>query len=347
MAEPRQGSSIVTAFRALFMLCCLVAIPLAAVLGKTFPGAIDRLMEGKWPIASAEELAAAESVAGEPTGVASADPVMDPHLVANNSIAPLPSAGEPGDAPGLLSDHVMPASYQEAIDPAFSASPENQSPVALAAAAAAAATPNAATRGSDGQLSQMLTRFRELGAVNYRMEFWGGGQDYYRFQCQMAVNGASGFRCHFEETGADPLQVMSTVYGRVQKWVNEQSGATNISVPNRPALINGVNSFSSPAPSMNGRPSTIPSVPPSSTTSAVPASVRSARNYTVVPVPNTRMNSTLHSQNQPLSAAVHDGRPRDPSREDAQGLADLINAYVGDDCASVAVHSKAAPAAVR
>lgn len=299
MAGPTQGSSMVTAFRALFMLCCLVAIPLAAVLGKTFPGAVDRIMDGKWPIASEEEMAAVDDASAEQGNIAAAegntgaatDGVLDRPFVADDGneeqLSPsaliAANASESGGMSSPSNDqtgNVMAASYQETLDPAL----------------IAASLPSPSSMGANAnqdQFANMLTRFRELGAVNYRMEFWGAGQDYYRFQCQMAVGGSTGFRCHFEETGTDPMQVMSVVFERVQQWVNQQNAATGYTTPHRLPPANPTIPVSNPAPSVN---SALPPVnynpnanianPQTNTTSAVPASVRSARNYIMAQVPN-------------------------------------------------------------
>ena len=46
-------SSTTVMFRALVMLACLVAIPLAAVVGKSLPDMVRGLLDGRWPGRSA------------------------------------------------------------------------------------------------------------------------------------------------------------------------------------------------------------------------------------------------------------------------------------------------------
>jgi hypothetical protein len=57
-----EQSSTVVAFRAVVMLVCLTAIPLAALFGTSLPGVFKALKEGKWPLASTAQ---AQSSGGE------------------------------------------------------------------------------------------------------------------------------------------------------------------------------------------------------------------------------------------------------------------------------------------
>jgi hypothetical protein len=44
-----QQSSSIVIFRAVVMLFCLIAIPLAALFGSSLPGAVKAIQEGRWP----------------------------------------------------------------------------------------------------------------------------------------------------------------------------------------------------------------------------------------------------------------------------------------------------------
>ena len=61
-------------------------------------------------------------------------------------------------------------------------------------------------------------RLRDLGAVYFRLESWGSGQEQFRFQCEMAVAGTPGLTRHFEAVNRDPLLAMNKVLAEAEAW---------------------------------------------------------------------------------------------------------------------------------
>lgn len=71
---------------------------------------------------------------------------------------------------------------------------------------------------SDGRLSYVLDRLRELGAVYYLLETWGNDGQRFRFHCKMAIGGNPNYTRHFEAIDRDALQAMGKVLGEVETW---------------------------------------------------------------------------------------------------------------------------------
>lgn len=121
-----QQSSTVVAFRALVMLVCLIAIPLAALFGSSLPTLLKALKEGRWPVASTAQ---AQNTAGEgpkfvPAGQANGAAGSAPPYTPGNASrlptgtdlsAPAP-AWPDSRSPGTQSG-VVPAGYDTAADP--------------------------------------------------------------------------------------------------------------------------------------------------------------------------------------------------------------------------------------
>jgi hypothetical protein len=219
MAE--QSSAAVT-FRALVMLVCLVAIPLAAVFGPSLPEVIKAAREGRWPVITVRTPGGSNSPGGleepppfEPSAGAK------PAVAATATPAPLPLPGQtPGSAPAAVpATGVMPARFESPAAPAGQdssiaklgeplVSPPTEGP-------AAGVEPATLPPGADPFVA-VQDRLRRLGATHYVLEFWG--KDKYRFCCRMAVGGNPNVTRYFEAIKADPLQAMAEVARDVESW---------------------------------------------------------------------------------------------------------------------------------
>jgi hypothetical protein len=133
-----QQSSTVVVFRALVMLVCLIAIPLAALFGSSLPTLLKALKEGKWPLVSAAQAqtAATEGPKFVPSGKANGGTGPAPaHTTGNSSQistgADRAAAGPAGPYSGGPStpSGVIQAGYDGTVDPPASSGPGRFSPV--------------------------------------------------------------------------------------------------------------------------------------------------------------------------------------------------------------------------
>jgi hypothetical protein len=223
-------------FRALVMMVCLIAIPLAALFGSSLPDAIKALKEGRWPtLATAVQgPAAAKSSATleeppkfeppaapmantaattvpPPVGTVEQGPTQVPSPMPTPTPLPTPLPSEP---PALASScppdgmqrpasAVVPTHYETTADPV--ARPPRLSP--------APAQP-----AESDPYTKIQNRLRQLGATYYLLESWGGQQQKYRFYCKMAVGGNPNYPQIFEANDTDPLRAMSQVLQQVESW---------------------------------------------------------------------------------------------------------------------------------
>jgi hypothetical protein len=140
-----EQSSIVVMFRALVMLVCLIAIPLAALFGSSLPEAIHALREGRWPVLSItvpSQPPSTEKKTSEPNGFQPSPPVVpmpspvavaaEPQKPGADVLAVAPanpfasSQAVLGPAGEMPSSAVVPAKYEalaSAVTPAMPASP--------------------------------------------------------------------------------------------------------------------------------------------------------------------------------------------------------------------------------
>ena len=213
MASP---SSATVMFRALVMLACLVAIPLAAVFGRSLPEMLKMLLARRWPIRQA--------AVPDPSGEASGDLGEAARFQAMTP----PTGGSPAPPQEVGSDwnarpmQPMPAGPGQTVDRALSAViPAGYESVVRAAGAGglAPASGTAAQTGSgDAPFQQIQDRLRHLGATHYRLEFWGNRQQLYHFCCDVAVGADPNYAHHFQATAANRLEAMLQVLDEVEDW---------------------------------------------------------------------------------------------------------------------------------
>jgi len=232
-----QSSSSVL-FRALVMLFCLVAIPLAALFGNALPGIARSALGGRWP-----QSWTAAGVTG-PMGSEAPrfeTPRNTSASTSSESGTAPPWRGEAGrdtaawpvDRAPLNGSGVVPVGYEAGAGQAgpMAVAPENWAasqglpgvePLPAAVPAAGGCMPGGDGRATEGQpaadhFSYIQQRLRELGATYYLLETWGN-QGMYRFYCRMAIGGNPNFTRHFESTGGNPLEAMGQVLRQVEAW---------------------------------------------------------------------------------------------------------------------------------
>jgi len=253
-------SSATTACRAMVMLICLVAIPLAAVFGTTLPSLVSRLLDGRFDLAS---VLAADSLAGSPTrgpsharqdttpapSTSPSRPNGFPLQQPSTHPSGWPASPSPGPAVAWTSPTAEPdrrdaagsslaapprlaaampgnpAASQPALVPVApkSADPTPIRPVGLSDPShdSPVATPELLPQQS-GEFAEVQQQLRELGARYYRLETWGARGQYYRFHARMDMGGQSGCIRYFEATDPDPLQAIVAVLSQVRSWQASQ-----------------------------------------------------------------------------------------------------------------------------
>lgn len=223
MAE--QSSSTVM-LRALVMLACLVAIPLAAIFGTSMPEIARKLLAGKGASQRSSDV--------DPDRQ---DPQFEPMPRAEMASAlpvPMnsPAAGGGWQAgPTVLgSDRpdrsaVISAGY-EAVEPVFRPPGstnwrQNASlpPVTHGGSASPALLPSpAAAPSAFDQFTQIQQRLRQLGTTYYLLETWGSDGQSYRFYCRVPIRGDRTNSRYFEVIDTDQLRAMSRVLRQVETW---------------------------------------------------------------------------------------------------------------------------------
>jgi len=213
------------------MLACVVGIPLAAVFGKSMPEVFRALLNGRWPGRTAH----AEASSSDP------------------GLAPVPSTAAAAALPGhhgtphwqpepsplhAASPVVTPTQYtRPSTDPAHgqTAVAGRQPSNVLPAVAEDPATPVPATAD---RFRYVQERLRQMGAVQYRLEYWGAQQQFYRFSCRVAIAGDPGCTRHFEATDGDDLRAMVQVLRQVEAWRAEATAVDPRSPDvDRPAAV--------------------------------------------------------------------------------------------------------------
>jgi len=217
-------SSMVVLFRAVVMLACLIAIPLAAVLGSAVPKLFRTLLDGRIPSLAASIDSPAGGLRFHPAGpsepaaaqqgpatVPSAQPVIEVAMPACRA-----------ETPSGQASSVVAAAYETPLpvsDPAsvIAARPSSIGSCPSAAFGDPAALAQTAPPRVD-QFSAIQGRLRELGAVYYLLEAWGNQEQLYRFYCKMAIGGNTSYTRYFEATDVDPLTAMGKVLREVEAW---------------------------------------------------------------------------------------------------------------------------------
>jgi len=242
--------------RAVIMMACLIAIPLAALFGRGVPDFVKQLLQQHLGlnIASAAASLPESPVfipSGHTQGVPTATPVNTaipgalapagaaahpflPPMSPPGNVAPVPVGPCPAPTSEQTGSMVIPVGYQGPVagapgvsSPAGAASVASEAVVGAAGPQSAelAPPPSVYQRRPDlvpvqpaDSLAQLHARFRQLGATYSLLESWGAQGDQYRFYCKMAIGGSSTYTRYFEAIDCDPLRVMTTVLREVEAW---------------------------------------------------------------------------------------------------------------------------------
>jgi hypothetical protein len=209
-------SSAAVVLRALLMLICLIAIPLAALWGSSLPRILSGVMDGRWRemLFSKSSSAPAETSQFEPIVPGAVLPAIPAEPIRPNWQSEPLKAG-PQWPPKTLDpapSTVTPAVYEAQVGPAAAASGMRR------LAAEAAVSPPPQPPAAPEQFTMIQERLRQLGATYYLLESWGNRQDLFRFYCKMAIGGNPNFTRHFEATDSEPLRAMALVLEQVETW---------------------------------------------------------------------------------------------------------------------------------
>ncbi len=201
------------ALRALVMLAFIVGIPLLAFNDSSLPERAKKTLEKIWPaLASAISAKTANILPEAPRfDVKSQNSPAGQTLSGISNLSGQPTAnnqpnllnqlasGGGKDQFGQPASNVVPVDYQSAVKP----------------------TNDKICGGlpsGTNQFMAMQDRLRQLGATYYLLETWGNQRQFFRFYCQMAVGGNSGYSHYFEAINANPLQAMADVLAQVEQW---------------------------------------------------------------------------------------------------------------------------------
>jgi hypothetical protein len=245
-------------FRALVMLACLVAIPLAAVVGKSLPEIVKGLVDGQWRGHSAAACGSLTEAprfqpgprADTPSGVSAQPPSRDgwppqlqhPQPIPSWRVAPttppVVQAGYEAPArqasrsavPGWPSGSVSREELGGPRPAALRVVPVHQQQSAIEperrqwsapgpSQPPEPSNPAGQVRPATDQFTAIQARLRHLGATYYLLESWGNRAQLYRFYCKMAVGGNPNYTHYFEATDSDPLQAMTRVLRQVETWL--------------------------------------------------------------------------------------------------------------------------------
>jgi len=228
-------SSTAVVLRALVMLVCVVAIPLAAIFGGSLPEVVNTLLEGAWPpqSRSSDETSGRLSWLELSGSRPAASPVPAEPISDNWPTASPQWSGRSDGSPSA----VIPADYEAVMaSPRRATSIARPQPDPAAGAANRSGTmpfpgtsderlmplPAGGEPAKLDRFNAIQDRLRELGATRYLLEYWGSRQQLYRFYCKMAVAGNPNYTRYFEDTDSDPLRAMAEVLRQVEAWRAEQ-----------------------------------------------------------------------------------------------------------------------------
>lgn len=215
-------SSTTVMFRALVMLVCLVAIPLAAVFGKSLPEMVKMLLgrNGSPPAISPAGVAgqSADGNPGAPVPVVSITPGRQMGAIQQGGALQPGSSGiaaaTPPSAPA-----VVPAGFQSAEAPAGrGVTGERFARVLFASEPAAFQPPGTPATLAPDQFTAIRERLQQLGASHYQLEYRGNLRQTFHFDCRVAVQGDHRYEHYFMATDPDPLEAMARVLQQVEAW---------------------------------------------------------------------------------------------------------------------------------
>lgn len=220
-----QESSTAAVFRALVMLVCLIAIPLAAVFGRSLPEMLKKLFGPQSPVQSAsgsagegeaplfEPISATDSAGATPQLAAAAGQIGSDWRADPAQVSPVRS----GSLVERWDKDVVPAGYESSSAAASGSAAERPADTALLAGSDSPPLSVATTAPVD-RFTYIQDRLRQLGANYYLLESWGSSQQLYRFYCKMAVGGNPDYAYYFEAIDSDRLRAMARVLQQVEAW---------------------------------------------------------------------------------------------------------------------------------
>ena len=194
-------SSAAVIFRALIMLGCLVAVPLAAVFGTSLSEVVQTVLAGQWPGQwPGQSDSTAENPQFEPLTSAEMASVSPPGPMPTawyDNPLPVPSSSPVGRAASGRFP-VTQAGYEEPVGPTVPVHAAEQIPVSV------------------DRFTYIQDRLRQLGATYYVLETFDGRQGMYRFHCRMAVGGNSSYTRNYEALDSSPLGAMAKVLRQIE-----------------------------------------------------------------------------------------------------------------------------------
>ena len=190
-------SSTTVMIRAMVMLGCLVAIPLVAIFGKSLPRILGEFSGSQAAPAPAptHQMFARSPAANQPP------PALQPEAVSGQSAPgpvahPAPVVRETGPSPTKMASAnppIQPASF-EAVSPA--------APVQHARSTA----------------DFVESRLQQIPNVQYRIEYRGGQQPFYRFVCGVPLADGPDLLQYFQANDVDRDRAMVDVLRQVEAW---------------------------------------------------------------------------------------------------------------------------------
>jgi len=231
--------------RAMVLLTCLVALPLAAITGSTGLRRVVPFLD-----ACAEVLrgSANESAAEFPPVAGSPERWQEEHVgtscaVDGSALSPftknvygeseaLPKGREPVTLPvaANANERAGPAA-SETADAGVAATPGHLNRPDPGISRVAALNAQVVVQGQsddareDGALgiAAMERRLRELGATYYVLEKWGEGADRYRFECHVAIATDADHNRYFDATAERPDSAVDAVLRQVERWQSDRT----------------------------------------------------------------------------------------------------------------------------
>ncbi|RMF97461.1 MAG: hypothetical protein D6741_10055 [Planctomycetota bacterium] len=74
-------------------------------------------------------------------------------------------------------------------------------------------------------MAAIQQRLQALGAMRYRLEPWGDAGRFYRFTCDVSIDGSAERLQHWESIDANPVRAMQDVLARVESWTAQTRSA--------------------------------------------------------------------------------------------------------------------------
>ena len=215
-----EQSSSTVMLRALVMLACLVAIPLAAIFGTSMPEIARKFLVANGPEQpSSSDGPDRHDSQFEPMSQANAASTLPasvdlPTTATDWQTRPTVPDYGPDRSANPPRSAVISASYETvghaSKPPGTTDWPQNAAPALLPAQQRAPSAFN--------QFTQIQQRLRQLGATYYLLETWGSDGQSYRFYCRLPIQGDRTNSRYFEVIDTDQLRAMDRVLRQVEAW---------------------------------------------------------------------------------------------------------------------------------